>query len=414
VLSAFLLNISATFVMVLGFNKGITKRISVIADNFSKFRRSNTLNPPQKGSDEISFLDKGFHELALELSEASAKDKAIFDNMPVGLIACDRLGAIESANPSSEMLLGTVSSDLIGHNFSDFIIADLQNNAAAAGIAKPNSLDLSLLRPDKYYLRKQEEKTFPAHISVSKYQHAGQEKLLFSFSDLSDREEVEKLKQEFVSIISHDLRAPLSSIKGCLLLLAEDKLGEIPEEAKKYVGMASQESDRLIRLTGDLLDIARIESGHIVLEKRPIACSELIERSTGAVKALAEAKSILIKAVPSEITITADGDRVCQILVNFLANAIKYSEANTSVTVSVEATDSFITFNVIDQGRGIPEELTASIFNRFRQVRAADAKEGTGLGLAICKLLAEAHGGSVGVESALAKGSKFWFRLPVS
>jgi PAS domain S-box-containing protein len=403
-LTGFLANIIATFVMVLGFNRGITKRISIIADNFAKFKRSSALNPPQKAPDEIGYLDKSFHELASELNEASAKDKAIFANLPVGLIACDSSGQIESVNPCAEALLGLNAKVIVGRPFADFVVDP--------DAAKVNELDSWLRKSDKQYLRKPLEKSFPAHIALSKYQHVGQDKLLISFVDVSAREEIERMKQEFISIISHDLRAPLSSIKGCLLMLAQGAWGQLPEKAETYVNIASDESDRLIRLTNDLLDIAKIESGHVVLEKRSVVCSEIAEKAIAAVKSLAEDKKISLELAPSPLKITADPDRTCQILVNFISNAIKYSETGKKIEVSVEPGDTFAQINVVDQGRGIPSELASSIFDRFKQVHSTDAKEGAGLGLAICKLLAEAQGGAVGVETELGRGSKFWLRLP--
>ncbi|PWT94192.1 MAG: hypothetical protein C5B53_13690 [Candidatus Melainabacteria bacterium] len=405
-LTGFLVNIIATFVMVLGFNRGITKRISIIADNFAKFKRSSALNPPQKGPDEIGFLDKSFHELASELNEASAKDKAIFANLPVGLIACDSTGRIESVNPCAEALLELNANVIVGRPFTDFVVD--------SDSASVDELDSWLRKSDKHYLRKSQEKSFPAHIALSKYQHVGQDKLLISFVDVSAREEIERVKQEFISIISHDLRAPLSSIKGCLLMLTQGAWGQLPEKAETYVTLASDESDRLIRLTNDLLDIARIESGNIVLEKRTVACSAIAEKAIAAVRSLAEDKKMIVELAPSSLKVIADPDRTCQILVNFISNAIRYSDEGTKIAISIESNDSFAQINVTDRGRGIPSELVASIFDRFKQVQQADAKEGAGLGLAICKLLAEAQGGSVGVETEVGKGSKFWLRLPAA
>jgi PAS domain-containing protein len=122
VLGGFVLNLIATSIMVLGFSKAITKRISIIADNFLRYREQNALNPPQSGRDEISFLDKSFHQLASQLSEAAAKDKAIFANMPVGLVACDRSGLVESVNPVAENLLETSAVKMLGSNFADFVV----------------------------------------------------------------------------------------------------------------------------------------------------------------------------------------------------------------------------------------------------------------------------------------------------
>jgi len=170
----------------------------------------------------------------------------------------------------------------------------------------------------------------------------------------------------------------------------------------------------LIRLTGDLLDIARMESGNIVLEKRSIRCSDVIDQAMAAIRPLADAKGITLTTTPNDLTLTADADRVNQILINFLSNAVKYSDSNTSVEVLASESDAAVQFSVVDQGRGIPSDLVPSVFDRFKQVKNEDAKDGAGLGLAICKLLAEAHQGSVGVDTSLGMGSNFWLRLPIS
>src|SRR5262249_53430930 len=157
--------------------------------------------------------------------------------------------------------------------------------------------------------------------------------------------------------------APLASIKGCLLMLGEGALGQLSEDANNYVGIAHQESERLIRLTTDLLDIARMESGNIVLEKRVVPASELIDQAIGVVRPLAEAKGIKLAATTSPLKVNADPDRICQILVNFLSNAIKYSGSNTQVKITAEKIDSAVQFSIADEGRGIPADLVASVFD---------------------------------------------------
>jgi signal transduction histidine kinase len=229
------------------------------------------------------------------------------------------------------------------------------------------------------------------------------------------REEMEKLKQEFVSMISHDLRTPLTSIQIFLSMLSEGMLGDVGAKISERAAMADRNATRLIGLINDLLDIDKLESGQLELACETIAITPVIERSIEAVKTLAEKQGVSVEATTcGDVQIYADADRLVQVLVNLLGNAIKFSPASGVVRIVCDQDNDFVRVNVVDQGRGVPEHLRQAIFERFKQVEVKDAteKKGTGLGLAICKAIVEGHGGKIGVECPTDRGSTFWFTLP--
>jgi signal transduction histidine kinase len=228
--------------------------------------------------------------------------------------------------------------------------------------------------------------------------------------------ELEKFKQELISIVSHELRTPLLSVSSALELFSAGVLGELSEKGLSRLKFAQDEANRLIRLINDLLDIEKMEAGKFILDKSDFQISELVQNSIAATAQLAEQKGIKIETSFAEQTINADRDRTFQVIINLLSNAIKFSPESGLIKLCVEASNDQIEFKVIDQGRGIPEEARKKIFDRFVQVEKSDetVRGGSGLGLAISRAIVEQHGGTIGVESEPSQGSTFWFRLPVS
>jgi signal transduction histidine kinase len=228
------------------------------------------------------------------------------------------------------------------------------------------------------------------------------------------RDEVERLKREFMTMVSHDLRSPLTTVGGTIELVSTGRYGELNDNGLKLLARSRNEIDRLTSLVQDLLDIASIESGKLDLDIEPLALEEIIQRAKSSVEGLASRKNIAIISEETQLQILADEGRIVQVLVNLLGNAIKFSGAGTTVKISSRLIDSEVEISVEDHGRGIPESHLNLVFDRFQQVERSDASEkgGTGLGLAICKSIVEQHGGTIELVSELGAGTTVSFRIP--
>ena len=239
-------------------------------------------------------------------------------------------------------------------------------------------------------------------------------RMLGTGQDITERRELERTKDEFTSIVSHELRTPLTSIRGSLGLLESGALGTLPEKGQRMVEIAVDNTDRLVRLINDILDIERIDSGKIHMRKQETDAEELVGRSVEGLAQFALDAEVKLVADARPVPVHADPDRVIQALTNLISNAVKFSPAGSAVRVSAVRQEDEVIFEVADEGRGIPEEHLDSIFERFQQVDASDSREkgGTGLGLAICRTIVENHGGRIWVESVPGEGSTFAFSLP--
>ena len=236
-----------------------------------------------------------------------------------------------------------------------------------------------------------------------------------SFHDMArSMKELEETKQQFLAMVSHDLRSPLTSLGLFLEMVSDGTYGQLSESGMKRTAVAERSVTRLIALINDLLDFEKLQSGQFNLEKKSFALAPVVARSLDAVSSLADQSKVKLQSDPIDFEAYADDDRVIQILVNLISNAVKFSPEGGTVTVSATRSDSGVELRVADQGRGIPADFQSTIFEKFKQVKKTDATEkgGTGLGLAICKAIVEAHGGKIGVESEEGKGATFWFSLP--
>jgi signal transduction histidine kinase len=229
-------------------------------------------------------------------------------------------------------------------------------------------------------------------------------------------EAVERLKQEFMSMITHDLRAPVASILCNLQAVTSGISGDVSDKAKSTIQRSERSCNRLLELINDLLDIDKLESGKFELSLEIARTADIVERAVESVQDLSTSKEIQIETAASDVEVYADADRLVQILVNLISNAIKFAPKKSTVKVSVLEIPGWSEFRVSDQGRGIPASHLKKIFDRFQQVEISDAKVkgGSGLGLAICKAIVEEHKGQLGAESQEGSGSTFWFRIPAS
>jgi PAS domain S-box-containing protein len=241
---------------------------------------------------------------------------------------------------------------------------------------------------------------------------------IVAFQDIAKMREVDRLKDEFVSIVSHELRTPLTSIRGSVQLVLDDEKAVTGDEHRTLLQIALNNCERLVRIINDILDVSKIESGNLVLRKKAAHVADLIRQSVDVVGGPARAAGVSLEVtVPANIRpVMVDPDRIVQALVNLLSNAVKFAPSASTVTVTATGTEHTVTVVVADQGEGIAPENLNRLFRKFQQVDSSSSrrKGGTGLGLAITKALVEQHGGRIFVDSELHKGTRFSFTLPAA
>ncbi len=238
---------------------------------------------------------------------------------------------------------------------------------------------------------------------------------VFIFHDFSREKEIDRMKSEFISVASHELRTPMTSIKGSIDLVLSGYAGQITGETQELMEIAHKSCDRLIRLINDILDLSKIEAGQVKLNTATLDLTDPVERSLRSVKSYADQFGVTLACVrPGALPpIEGDKDRLEQVVTNLVSNAIKFSPENGEVKVELRADEEWVFCTVIDQGCGIAEQDVAKVFGKFQQVGDGSRKGGTGLGLAIAQGLVHEHGGEIWVESRVKEGSRFAFKLPL-
>lgn len=337
-----------------------------------------------------------------------------------GICAVDLEGRITMANPAVARMTGWAVEDLLGASIHERLHGRRPDGTpyAAAECALLRELRSGELRNgvDDLYWRRDGS---PLRVRMSLAPMAEEGRLtggVVVFDDVSEQQEVERLKEEFVSVVSHELRTPLTSMRGSLGLLSAGIVGELPPEARTLVNVALTNTDRLVRLVGQILDLERLTAGQVHLARHDHRLGDVVRSAVEAVAGLAEQAGVQLEQAAGDCAAWLDGDRVVQVLVNLLGNAVKFTEAGGTVAIeaSYDEEAAAAIFTVADTGRGIPAGLLGHVFDRFAQVDAGDArvKGGSGLGLAIARSITEAHGGSIDVESEVGVGSTFRVVLP--
>jgi len=368
---------------------------------------------------------------ALEkLQETTELQRAILQSANFSIIATDAHGVIKSMNAASEAWLGYRQDELIGkatpvmlHDWKELVLR-AENLSADMNAKVDPGLDALFHRArrgeadeaDWTYVRA-DGSSFPIHLSLSALRASSGDVSGFVAiaQDITERRAVDRMKNEFISVVSHELRTPLTSIRGSLGLLAAGMLGNVADKAQRMLQIAISNTDRLVRLINDILDIERLESGKIALDREAVDAANLLTQAVETMRGMSDKNNVQLEMELVTGDIYGDPDRILQTLTNLISNAIKFSPAGGSVTVSASSDRTHMQFSVSDHGRGIPEDKIGAIFERFQQVDASDSREkgGTGLGLAICRTIVQQHGGRIWVKSELGKGSTFYFTVPL-
>ena len=234
--------------------------------------------------------------------------------------------------------------------------------------------------------------------------------------DLGRLRELERLKREFVSTVSHELRTPLTSMRGALGLVLGGRVGSVGARIDDLLRIAMANTERLIRLINDILDLEKMEAGAFELRRDPVELAAVVRQSTTGLEGLAREAGValLVHELPAA-TVAGDADRLIQVLTNITSNAIRFSPAGAAVEIGAAVDGATVRVTVRDHGPGIPPAFADRIFGRFQQGPAPEGRRtGSGLGLSIARALVEVHGGAIGFEAAAGGGTTFWVSLPLA
>jgi PAS domain S-box-containing protein len=339
------------------------------------------------------------------LAQSSEHQRAILDTMADAVLSFDDSGKIHSANPATARLFGQEAEVLVGQHIGDYIPAlDL-------------SAPLDTEKVTELEARRADGRTTPIDWIVSDTRIGDAHLHIGIARDISERRQVERMKNEFVSTVSHELRTPLTSIRGSLGLISGGVLGELPEKAKAMLHIASNNTERLLMLINDILDIQKIEAGKMMFNFEDMTLMPLLEQAAADLSTYAAQNGVRFEITQrlDNAVIHADRGRLMQVLANLMSNAAKFSPAGSRVEIAAaQHRAGFVRISVTDFGSGIPEAFKARIFQRFSQSDAADnrTKGGSGLGLAIAKAIVEKHNGQLSFVSREGLGSTFYIDLP--
>jgi PAS domain S-box-containing protein len=346
------------------------------------------------------------------------RKQLILNSAAEGIVGLDRHGLPIFVNASAQKMLGRRSEELLGRRLHDLIHPEAVRNLPAANcLVCSATLDPVVRTGSRETFVRTDGSEFPVEYTAAVTVDSAGERsgVVITFRDVTERLMIDRMKDEFVSTVSHELRTPLTSIRGALGLLASGLIGNVDPRAQRMLDIAVSNTDRLVRLINDILDLERIDSGHVELNRGVIDSGDLLTEAVDGIQSFADRAGVQIVCDIAHEKLWGDHDRIIQALTNLVSNAVKFSEGGKKVRVSGSRSGGMFTFVVEDQGRGIPATHLESIFERFKQVDASDSrnKGGTGLGLAICRSIVTAHGGKIWVESTEGKGTTFSFTIPM-
>jgi PAS domain S-box-containing protein len=336
---------------------------------------------------------------------------------PSGMVMIDRDGKMVMVNAEIERQFGYTRDELIGQSVDMLVAEDLRTQHARYRLdftPKPETRRMGAGRD--LCGRRRDGTEFPVEVALNPI-HAGDHHLVLGvIIDISQRKHMERLKDELVSTVSHELRTPLTSISGSLGLLVSQWSGGLPECTLRLLEIALKNSQRLVRLIDDILDVEKIESGCVVFSFVRVDLRDVAKQAIDDNRGFAEGFGVhvLLDAASVEAEVQADPDRLAQVITNLLSNAIKFSLPGSEVLIAVEKNGDVFRISVRDHGSGIPEEFKPHIFEKFAQADETNSRQkgGTGLGLSIVKQIVERLGGKVGFNDAPGGGAMFYVELP--
>jgi len=359
------------------------------------------------------------------LRTLTRQSDSILESVGDGIFAIDLNGNVTVANVAAAQMLGYKKEEMLGRNLHDLIHHTRPDGTPFASEDSPIRKSLTNLDTvrvsDQVFWRKDGtcfSVDYVARPQIESQPDKSGDKavgVVVAFTDTTERRALDRMKDEFISTVSHELRTPLTSIRGALGLLSGGALNSRPEKSKQMLDIAISNTDRLVRLVNDILDLERISSGKAELHPTMCSAEDLLRRAAGMQQSTNPKPTTRIFFSAHGVSVWADSDRILQALCNLISNAIKFSPSGSEIHLSARNLDgNEALIEVRDQGSGIPADKIEHIFDRFHQGDASDsrAKGGTGLGLAICRSIITHHGGRIWATSTPNQGTTFHFTLP--
>ncbi|WP_261302082.1 two-component system histidine kinase PnpS [Paenibacillus andongensis] len=404
--------------------KGIThpiEKMTKVAQQITNMNYQSRV--PAYNNDEVGQLGQAINRMSESLQQQMARIQenerrlqGVMENMMSGIMMIDREERIMLLNPSAEYILGFSSQELLGKKYNE-----AKQQYEFTKLIQECIETQDPIR-DEMVFYYPEERILDIHLSPIAHEDEEWSGVLIVIHDITAVRRLERMRSEFVANVSHELKTPIAAVKGFAETLLAGALND-KETAVSFLQIIFDESERLNRLIGDILELSKIESKRIPMNFSPIYLPEFLERSLSVLRKEAEKKHIeLSMQVDDDIYIEADEDRLRQIIINLLSNGIAYTHDGGKVKVRVEPLDmnadgdyERLRLIVSDTGMGIPKKDLPRIFERFYRVDKARSRSsgGTGLGLSIVKHLVELHKGTIRVDSEVGVGTRFTIELPV-
>jgi NtrC-family two-component system sensor histidine kinase KinB len=382
---------------------------------------------PVRGSGELALLTEQFnlmadklrhyHEMNIgQIIAEKGKSEAIIQSVDDGIVVVDGGLSISNINPKAAAIFKVSPDHAMGKHVFEVVrderLCDFIRQSLGSG--QPSNLregdDLFTVTANgssRYYQFSIVPMRTPTAISPG---------VVLMMRDITRLHELDRLKSEFVMIASHELRTPLSSINLAVDLLRESAPAKLNDRERELLEACHEDVQRLRALVNDLLDLSKIEAGKLELDFEPVAPGFLIDQAVAVMKPQVESKKIELNIdLPAELPeVTADSNKIVWVLVNLLANAVRYTHAGGHIALKGERVGGQVHFSVHDDGEGVPYELQTRIFDKFVQVKGGGSPGGSGLGLTICKEIVRAHRGTIWLDSVPGQGSTFTFALPTA
>ncbi|PWU03432.1 MAG: hypothetical protein C5B53_00485 [Candidatus Melainabacteria bacterium] len=366
----------------------------------------------------IENLDTARQRAMLKATQSERRTRMVIQQAIDAFIAVDADGTIKDWNQRATDTFGFLREEALGKSLFELIVPEKLTEGAIEAIKEflSRSKSTAPSRPLESYAKRKDGVEFPVELSLFPVDTESERLMCAFVRDITERKMIEQRFKEFYSTASHELRSPLTSIRGSLSLI-KDLWKNVPQTAQEMLNSADNSLDRLVRLVNDMLDVKRIQEAQLNLELVPLDPVWVVTTAVDGLRAMAAKAEVELEVMFDSVAIfTGDVDRVVQVLTNLVSNAIKFTPPGKMIVVRVtNSVDAKrLRFLVEDQGPGISPEQLPKLFNKFAQLADGQSKLGTGLGLFISKAIVEEHGGVIGVESSVGKGTTFWFELPLT